>query len=116
MAQPSIFLLSWAKTIRPLAVIKTPTPIFSMSVELLPPSARMTVRNCNAFLTKGRSSNCPSLRLVLFSVPAVVCFSARFLPLPHHTPAGDPTVTQGTAVETVQAGGCYVLGVSLLVF
>ena len=65
--QPSIFLLSWAKTIRPLAVIKTPTPIFSMSAELLPPSARMTVRNCNAFLTKGRSSNCISLHLVLFS-------------------------------------------------
>ena len=28
--------------------------------------------------------------------------------------AGDPPVTQGTAVQTVQAGGCYVLGVSLL--
>ena len=35
---------------------------------------------------------------------------------PHHTPAGDPAVTKGTAVQTVQAGGCYVLGVSLLVF
>ena len=28
--------------------------------------------------------------------------------------AGDPPVTQGTAVQTVQSGGCYVLGVSLL--
>jgi hypothetical protein len=26
--------------------------------------------------------------------------------------AGDPPVTQGTAVQTVQSGGCYVLGVS----
>ena len=25
--------------------------------------------------------------------------------------AGDPPVTQGTAVQTVQSGGCYVLGV-----
>jgi hypothetical protein len=27
--------------------------------------------------------------------------------------AGDPPVTQGTAVQTVQSGGCYVLGVRL---
>ena len=26
--------------------------------------------------------------------------------------AGDPPVTQGMAVQTVKAGGCYVLGVS----
>ena len=26
--------------------------------------------------------------------------------------AGDPPVTQGSAVQTVSAGGCYVLGVS----
>ena len=26
--------------------------------------------------------------------------------------AGDPSVTQGMAVQTVQSGGCYVLGVS----
>ena len=29
--------------------------------------------------------------------------------------AGDPPVTQGTVVQTVQAGGCYVLGVSYVV-
>ena len=29
--------------------------------------------------------------------------------------AGDPPVTQGMAVQTVQAGGCYVIGVSYVV-
>ena len=30
--------------------------------------------------------------------------------------AGDPPVTQGTAVQTVQSGGCYVIGVSCCYF
>ena len=30
--------------------------------------------------------------------------------------AGDPPVTQGTAVQTVASGGCYVLGVRYTIF